>query len=387
MSFSTEVYSHNLLHAWQVRNLESPWRFNQVTDTTINYPAHKPVYLQHHREVIAHALATAFDTFTFYIGFFPQPTYTVDEVIHLDMRDDWWDQKLSISKRYLIEFGTRTVSGDEYTVVSPHDADYEGASPQADHWNLGVIVNFLTEDISQIQVFFGPRSLEGFTITEESDAQYAIPIERRAIAAANRLTISLHKADLVYPSLWLRPYDAHGNYNALDEAADPSIFVSSLEVRRVYTNPTNAVRLLTMPEDNSVRQVETPVKPYYIDKHKGWFGLHRDSANLPIGARPFAVKVSHLSGYPLNSNYNMNPHLEEGIIRLANTNLATADIPLSSKSQLVWNKDTQGLYEGQKNFQVPPEYVNPLGLLYGHVSAWATIREFADEIVGRLKTW
>ena len=397
MSFSTEVYSYNLLHAWQVRNLESPWRFNQIGDDTVNHPAGKPVYLQRHREVIAHALATAFDTFTYYLGFFPRPEYIVDELVMLDQRYDWWDQKLQLSKRYLIEFGTRAT--EELGVINTDSRqDIGGKAGQDDH------VTFTFDDIgpdyphpvTSIKVFYRTVSLFEYTTLSSFDPQYEIPIE---IIDQNRsLHLVSHLSDIIRPFLWRIPYDKHGNFNVLPykdpDVIDPNIgrssqltFVESVDSARVYTNSTNAVRLLTVSDNYSVSPIETPVSPYYIDKQKGFFGLHRGSANLPVGSRPYAVKVSYLSGYPVNNIGNMNPHLEEGIIRLANTNLATADIPLSSPSQLVWNKDTQGLYEGVKGYQVPPEYVNPLGLLYGHVAAWATIREFADEVVGRVKTW
>ena len=392
MGFSPLIYSHDLLHFWQSRMYESHWRFNQFEDLNYRYPAGKPVYLQAHRDFIATALASSFDTTSYYLGFFPRPTYVVNENIHLNMEKAYYDQVLKLPRRYLVEFGFRD---DQLLYSRPVTfLDLEDEADIEDTARIYVYEDDFDNTISDLFLAFRDRELyDGFINITENNEQYNIPFIRylprlgEEVALQGDFAIYIHKSDLAKPSLWNRSIDSDGSINKLDRGLS-SNFVTNINVYKKYTNPSKAVMLLSYAGSGAMNPTETEVKPFIIDRQKGWFKLHQnDNISLFGENRPYAVRVSYISGYPLAVSGETNPYLEEAMIRLANANMSTRDIPLSSPSQLIWNKDTQGLYEGTRGYNVPKEYINPLGLLYGHIAAWTIIRQFADEILGNVQGW
>lgn len=393
MGFSTQDDSHGLLHAWQERMYESPWRFNQISDDSVTAPAGRPVYLQPHREIIGHAIASAFNTASEYLGFYPQPTYTVNEEIPIDQNKAYWEQTYKLSKRHLIEFGTL-----QYTPITSQTlvltrADLDDSDDKYDHVYIEIGNSFYSH-YQEIQVFFLTSELSSYVDLPGSYPyeRYEIPVTRHSPQGSST-RFYMHLSDVLKPSIWNTPFDEYGAFNDVDAYDEhgqfnADKFISRVAVHKKSTNSTNAVRLLSMPSDNSVSLTETVVKPYYIDKQKGWFKIRKsDDVHLYGENSPISVRVSYLSGYPTTILERMNHRLEESIIRLANANMATQDIPLSSRSQLIWQKDTDPLFVDSPRWRIPQEYINPLGLLYGHIAAWAIFREFADEVIGRIKTW
>ena len=110
MAISFQYNHHNMLNRWATRMRENPWRFNQFEDpfagtTRPTQRTTKSVFFQKHREELAQALESAFDLVTYYLGYYPKPTFTEDIVLSLNPKYSWWDQTLTIPVRHLIQFG------------------------------------------------------------------------------------------------------------------------------------------------------------------------------------------------------------------------------------------------------------------------------------------
>ena len=80
----------------------------------------------------------------------------------------------------------------------------------------------------------------------------------------------------------------------------------------------------------------------------------------------------------------MHPGIEQAIICLTNAELKIPMPPLSFEAAALWTKDREDIVKKDGVSQVsgqnvniynaPSEVLNPLGVKYGHASAWGFIR-------------
>lgn len=375
MAVSKETFCHDLLHRWQIRMLEDVWNFNQVAN--IETPSYEGVYLQHERELIAHGLAEAFDIVTDALGYYPKPVYIVDKQIKLDPKRAYWAQEFKLYTRYLQAFGTRAT-----TLI---DAD---AAPSYSDIEDGDSINDLATftvssaiDVSEIQVFY--RVADG--APSAAHRQWRIPT-LAVTASSGTVTIKVHRANLVKPSVWSDPWDTNRDRNAADISNASTDFVEGVDVYRVYTDSTSAIRLLSLPTvSGETTVVETAVEPIITDAKYCEFRLS-DDANPPN--TPYAIKVSFLAGLDLGQNGEMDSPIEKALIKLCNVVSQLSATPLSQRTEYFWTEDMETLFASE--YDVPREYVNPFGLRRGHIDAWLTLKRYADGLTSKTKvrrTW
>ena len=371
MPVSMETNCHDLLHRWQIRMLESDWNFNQALDDTVQ--SFKGVYLQHDREVIAHALTAAFDTAASYLGFFPQPTYVEDQQISIDADLPWWKQDINLYTRHLVTFGRRKYSEISYNQsYSFLDEEEEDSINDIAHITVTTSV-----DVNEIQVFY--RVDDG--ATSQANRRWRIPVHRMSKdSETNQVDIYIKLANIVKPDVWDNTFRSGGQRYSVNRELSDS-FVSHVDVCRVYTDSSDAVRLLSYPDSESTEIIETSVDPIVKNHHYTDFRLAHKTLSVK---KPFAIKVSYLSGHPLTRLGVMNSQLETAIIRLANTDLSMIALPLSHLSEMAWRDDREKLFNTSQRF-VPIDYANPLGVLRGHFDAWIILKRFQDNLISKLR--
>ena len=398
MSYSLEVNHHQLLDRWQYRMEEDIWNFNQILNDKV--PSFGGVYVQRERELIAHALADAYEEVVYYLGYHPQSTYVVDQQI--DLRDDvpWDRQSLDIDSRHLLDFGKRTLirvgeldltrrarwssnlinyDGDEFDEVwayTIHLVEDEHAD---------ILDNYTVDDS---RIYLKPEDHRPTHSDLEGDELFEMPIFQRAdtsvssqstrwtyqVHLANRVKLSVPN-DSIYPDNNGRPYYRRD---------DDSIYLTEADVFIPYTNPDNSVMLLSYIHSGADSYVaETEVNAIILNKQFGEFRLVLKE-DYPPG-QPFAVKVSYLAGFARNIDGAMDSELERAIIQLANTNMVLYNLPLSHYTAEIRRSDILELFANRGH--IPRELANPLGTRRGHLEAWTIIKRYADPIVGRAQRW
>ena len=191
-------------------------------------------------------------------------------------------------------------------------------------------------------------------------------------------------------------YDEVDDEDVYDWDEDgPVVDDSQIVVSRITYESTGAVNLLTHPEvTGTANVIRTPVEAYIIDAEEGSFGLR---GNYTLTRPPFAVEVSHISGLERQTNGLMHPGIEQAIICLTNAELKIPMPPLSFDSAALWTKDREEIVKKDGVSQIagnniniynsPSEILNPLGVKYGHASAWGMLRHLADPIRSKILSY
>lgn len=372
MAVSKQTYCHDLLHRWQVRMQENIWNFNQVRDDSFS-KTFDGVYVQDDRETIAHALTEAFESARYYLGYYPQPTYVENEIIYLNEFEYFESQVLSLDTRHLVNFGTRATT----LIESDASITYsDNADADAIHETATITVSTSVTDTSEIQVFY--RVSDG--APSAAHKQWRIPTQTISISSGTA-TITIHRANLASPTLWLTQYNTDETRNEGDISNGSSDFVTAVDVYRVYTDSTNAVKVLSEPTSSDDYTVnETTVNPVILDAFETRFKV-KTSSNVALSNTPYAVKVSYQAGLALNNGL-MNQAIEQAIIRLANTNRSLSSNPMSHHAKNMWKFDREELFVNNVPFNQLQDYMNPLGTRRGHLEAWIVFKRLADSLTG-----
>ena len=367
MAISFDIFTHDLMHRWQERMLESVWRFNQFADPTPygDYGAGKePVYLQYHREVIAQALLLAFDEVTGLLGYFPQPSYVKDKIIPIGRKKKWDKDVFNIGLAYGIAFGTEEF-GDtilyETSITKPNEYRWlwvlnVGSSNIGDFRNLHIYLNVGVDD-------------------EQRRTLFPAPIE---LYRDGRVYIQY--ANTVSTDVLREAYTDDGLLNILDRDTS-SNFSTNYSLYEVSVDSDEAVKLLSISRKDGVSIEETVVSAEFSNPRRGEFILGKDEDDPP--GEPFAIKASFLSGKPLGFNYHMDTSLESAIIQLATINFSMRNLPYSHLALASWQEANGTIEDGSG--RVSPELVNPLGRKVGHYEAWNIIRNFSDFKFGKAR--
>ena len=391
MSYSLEVNHHQLLNRWRYRMEEDIWNFNQLLNDKV--PSFGGVYVQRERELIAHALADAYEEVVYYLGFNPQPTFIVDQQV--DLRDDvaWDRQTLDIDSRYLSAFGKREL-------LSVGELDFENFTQSIDYDGDGfneVLVHDISLDadldlfdsytVENARTYLKPEDHRPIHSDIEGDPLFEVPLHQRGsnargsqvewsfhVHVANRVKLSVTN-DAIYLDNNGRPYYKRD---------DDGVFVDEADVFIPYANPDNAVTLLSWVYDGADSYVaETEVNAIILNKKFGEFRLVLKEDYPP--SKPFAVRVSYMAGFASDIDGGMDSELERAIIQLANTNMVLHELPLSHYTAEIRRSDILELFTTPNH--IPRELANPLGTRRGHLEAWTIIKRYADLTVGRAQRW
>lgn len=385
ISFQTDEYG--LLNRWQASMFEDIWMFNQVDNPDGQLGVE--VYIQPERERLARGLNNAVRQATQFLGFPPFPVYTVNHVIRLDQSAPWWVQKLELRTRWVDGFGTREMvlvddspallsDAEADTVVGQSYRDFDADGSNEIAWfRLTVPALLEGSDWRYLRAFV--READG--APSPAHRRFQLPIFRYVVSA-DVLYAGIHRAHLVSPAVWRKPFERREvrNMASRDRAGD---FVPSAAFYFERLEKDGAVNLLTMPRDNSTELVETPARAILLPPaRRGEFQL-LSSANPP--GKPLAVRVSYRAGYPLGDDGFPEPFVEDALLALANTDPALRRLPWSKTTANIVATHREKIW--QEGFAPPPEYANRLGLLRGHVDASVALREIADALLGKATKW
>ena len=384
MAISFEIDAYGLLNRWPVRILESPWLFNQFEDKrkkTLN-----TVYFQRHREIVARALHEAFKTVTFYLGFFPKPTYTYNQMIPFYQRQPWLSQKLNVGRRHLVQFGMPvfTPLSDSMIQIGP---DFHISDGIKQYVNVSITLPDADTSLSIRELkdkyrFF--LQADGIT----SPYIYRLQLSTQRVHTEEdgedlKLKMQIPAWELVNPEKIYESYiennDKKYRHNDVDDPNGYLVTLDKIKPATVSIDDTDAVKVLSRDSMNNGRIKETAVKPVYINGPRGDFMLE-NNYNLNI-SNPYAVKVSYLSGYNYMSNGLMESMLEDAIIKIANTNISYSPMPTSIDASNVFNQDRAEIFESE--YHIPSEFMNKLGLRRGSVEAWKVLVQYADNVLGK----
>ena len=376
MAISFDVFAHNLMHRWQERQLESGWRFNQMLDPTpygdgIRSPS---VYYQHHREVIAHALTSAFKQATRMLGYYPQPTYSEDVIIPIKRRKIWNKDTFNIGKPYAIDFGKEDLGiSVEYTLGTSPTFDSNGI-PDTD---------LITFTVNEGQTFSHFQNLKILINTGSDDRN------RRRLF---NIPIDFSRGRLLIIKFWnmvdvnqLKKIYVDGQLYIIDRSDDNNFHNrEDLSLYDTAPNPDEAVKVLSTDRSNQDLEIqETIVKAEFTNKRLGDFVLAKDEEDPP--GEPFAIKASFLSGFPWGTNFHMESLLEDAVLQLSMTHITMQNLPYSHLAYASWQDSNVSISDTEG--RIAPEDHNPLGNKRGHSRAWKIIEEFADGLTGRAKAW
>lgn len=324
----------NLLNRWPKVMGEVEYRFNQIQgDGVMQFPeCQNRVYVQFERDNIASALVDAVTRATQYLGYPPAPMWITDEdcVLNSDLNYD--AQILSTRLAYVKDFGKRaTASIAEDVAVDYTDTNEDGTPDIATIEVTGV------EDIDadEITVFFTVADgaagaahecwqIAPLTVTKDGDTA----------------TITGPRHLFVNPALWADEYrkatstSTAGWVKNDGDVKKSENFITSVDVYRVYADPTDAAVLICNPRDASVNPAVTASLSNAED---GYFTLHTASDQSAPEFRPSQVRLNYRAGLPLVKG-QMDAQLERAIIRYSNV-LLPATPEWCSRQASMWTSD------------------------------------------------
>ena len=395
MAISVQYNHYGLLNRWPLRMSESQWRFNIFSDDSGRLRTLRTVYFQKHREALAEALGSSFELAKFYLGYNPSPAFTEDYVIHFNERYPWWQQSLHIPERKLIGFGKpkyEEVSiNPTYTAIEKSDTSFVPGYQVS----LDIPSDVSVEDRTYKKL----RDRYRFFLSPSAEYQTSV-VQQENLLLTHTYPIIQTQGDVTTYSFIIPAWELVNYEDRFDDFmvdtqteleyvssatwGDDGVSISSsasVQLREYTLDDTDAVQLLSLPSEtsNESETVKTSVEATIVDPDRGEFRLKHET--LPsLTSYPYGVKVSYLSGLDYQLNGNMDAQLERAIIALANTKVQFVTIPTSSDTAVIYNGDRDKIFN--EEFEVNPEYVNPMGLQYGHFMAWSTFAARADRVTG-----
>lgn len=322
-----------LLNAWQSVMDESIWLYNQISGQGVEVTSGSvQVYTQAERDYIASALDEAFQTASEYLGFYPRPTWVVDEIIPLRVGKPYTAQQVLTCYGYVEAVGKRAVTliDDSVTVVYTDDLYQDQIEDTA-----SVTITTIIAD-AELAVFF--RVVDG--APSAADERWQIYPMTVTDNGNGTKTLTAHKALFVNPlEVWDRPLsstDFTVKYAGdTERAAD---FVEFVDVYRVYNNPTDAVSLLSQPRETGDSGIEAATA-WIRDPIDGQLMLYTVAPQDEPTHEVHSLKVSYKAGYPLQSGM-MNRRLEVALVRLANTLMPQQPV-MTGRTSSMWKEDNE----------------------------------------------
>lgn len=369
----SRVRTYGLLNQWPVYMDIPLFHFNQAEGEGVDAPMSQPgqfVYVQPEREHIVKGITKAVALAGPRVGFLPRPEY-VFESIPISYSNFHLLHKFLTKWRYVEAIGKRgtTLIEAGATVSYDNPDDPAGLDTRA---TITVTLPAGVTEPSEVQVFFRSADSLGEAASELWRVE---PLDVQV--SGTTATITGHRALFVHPSFWRKPY-LPPNYGDADknvaDVSDPAHFVTSVDVYRVYADPTDAVTIRTGPPGCDASGMESIVSTAYIyDSTLGEIALDRVSCDVCGPRWQYAVDVYYRAGFPLDVvTGQMNAEIEQAFIQLAN-----AKMPMKLTSgdlgNEVWYRDAR-VYSLTE--LLDDDRKNPFGLEYGSVEAWRVLKNF-----------
>lgn len=372
----SDVGHFGLLNRYPVQMQANSWHFNQVTGNnaplTCPDPAPKSpatVWVQSERDAIANALYDAGQMVGDALGFYPRPTYVVNERVYLGQGYPYELQPLHLRCGYIQEFGARLttlVSAGVAIVYS--DADNDGIDDTAT-----ITVATTVTDSTQIQLFF--QVTDG---AESAAHEYwqIEPLTSVTISGGNAVIVAPRYL-FVKPSVWAAPYQ-QPNYtivNAVDSALAGN-FVTAVDVYQVTSSVTATPQLVSDPINcascGTALSGDTTSASLgrILDSRLSLVQIRASACCMGCGFWPETVNVSYKAGYPL-TNGKMDRNLEKAMCRLANTLMPYQPHSFCNTQLNMWQSDN-AMYDPN---ELTSQDSHPFGgLKRGRVEVWQSIR-------------
>jgi hypothetical protein len=369
----SRVRTYGLLNRWP-EYMEVPlFHFNQAEGQGEDAPLSEPgqfVYVQAERERVVQGITKAVALASKRVEFLPRPEY-VYESIPISYSNFGQLHKFLTKWRYVEAIGKRglTVIQAGAPVAYDNPDDPAGLDTRA---TITVALPAGVTDAREVQVFFQAADSLG---EAGSELWRVEPLDVQISGGV--ATITGHRALFVHPAFWRQPYSAP-NYNSADknvaDVNDPADFVSSVDVYRVYADPTGAVTIRTGPAGcDAAGMTAIEGTAYVYDSALGLIGLDRVSCSACEWRWQYSVELYYRAGFPTDVlTGQMNAELEQAYIQLAN-----AKMPMKMTSRdignEVWYRDAR-VYNSTELLEADRK--NPFGLEYGSVDAWRVLRNF-----------
>lgn len=196
------------------------------------------------------------------------------------------------------------------------------------------------------------------------------------IASDDTVTIFGQAPQFVLPALW-------SNKSFID-GDDPSVFLQSVDIYRVYTvsndtNPGGVLRWFNPPALTQEGQFASlgdynPISASVAAIPVAWSAtLNAWVVNSFCSAvrRPTSISLNYLSGFPLTAAGTVHPTLATAIAALATARLTS---PISGGGESI-----EGIFPSWQEIPEKNTYPMrecPFGIRYGSWQAWQTIRQF-----------
>lgn len=350
-----------LLNRWAEIMHEDPFRFNQIAGEGVRVAPNSPnnVYIQYDRNYIANALYNAVLQTRDALGFYPAPAWIEDEILTVDPDLSWNRQTFVARYGHIQTFGRRATSViAEDVTVNYSDENGDQVDETA---TITITDASLTDmDVDEIEVFF--RTTDG----APSGGHEYWQIEPLTITkSGSTVTITGHRSLFVDPkAVWAREYAAPDwTTRYAGDTSNADSFVSQVDVYRVYADSISAVQLLLNAGVVGAANAVVNATASLSDAYQGEFYAYTADAQSAPGATPDKVRISYKAGHPL-LNGKMEPRLETGIIRFANT-LMPQGPSFGDRTQVVWNEDrkvSELLTKGDASKASPPFGISNAGL-------------------------
>ncbi len=351
---------YQTLDLWREICLEDIWHFNQITGE--NAPLWtRQVYVQPDRDVVARAMTDAWDTITRYLQFPLKPIYQYEDIL-LGSAYHIYSQQLTLQTSYLQAVGRRAATLIEADATVTY-SDPQGIGTDT----LATITVTTSANADEIEVFF--RAAD--SASAEEYQVYPLTVSK----SGNTATITGHRALFVKPGgVWSQPYVApsYTDENSAD-TADPTDFVTLVDVYRVYPDADSAVELVG-PNRYGCDCGETVCTACarILDPENAIIAVQPTSTTCCT--YPDRVRVHYRAGYPLFRG-EIDATLRTALVRLANTMMPRQPCPVENRYYDIFAADRTAA-----NVVQPRNLNNPFGVLNGQLEAWKLIQSYARPI-------
>ena len=326
MSWS-KLSTYNLLDRFQERTLQEVYKFNQIESDFNNYG--QSVWVQAERDNLDRALLTNFHLMREWLGFYPRPIWKTLK-IPLDSHYAYYDKTLIVPESaWLWAFGSRAVEVLAAGVAPTADGDM---------YRLTITTPLITD--GELAIFH----VDEDAFENTNDDRFRI-LPSMVYHDGTDYHIDIPKARFVKPVKWTTQYN---NGDPLDrvtlEKDDSGNFAQTVNVCRVYNDPTTKARVTAPPFDFSSETTKQSqeVEVTVIDEQEASFKIKQNSF---VTFDPYYVEIDAYIGYPLGVDGNMHQSIEEFIIRKAKIEMGIAARLAAAKISTQWDFDDVKAYE------------------------------------------
>lgn len=338
MAISASLKNYRLLNAWPRVMLENITTFNQIAGKGAPLNANCEVYVKPDRETIARALDASYKKISRLLAYVPAPDWFTDTISlgrgiptrfeyfqthSADTGGSWMIQEFGKKATTLIQAAAPIVYSDV------------GGYGVFNTATVTVPMGALT-DTDEVQIFF--------TVTDgapgAADPRYQIEPAVVTTDGLGNFVITADRSLFVKLSIWAAPYvvtDPNNQTpNAADNASASPDFVTTVDVYRVWTDPTTQIEVLDW--NNAVIGTFDGV---IVNGDLGLFTFHNDCWSTLLSCccnRPVRLRVNYRAGLPLVNGY-MDAELEDAIVRLANTLMPVELCPMCAPTKNSWEQD------------------------------------------------